>query len=165
MFAKPPITEGLSVSSSVRLFNHYSVSLGGVMSSTKENDPNPLYNYQRYNGRASARSQYKHFNVSLDADFGKMRNYLQNGGKDLTDFFTGSVNTSVVFSDVFSANAFLSYQQGQKGITGGETFYYGTSLVFNLKERVHLSLQYNSNFNGPITRVIEVYFLSISRLT
>jgi len=146
LFAKPPMTEGLSLSSGLRFFNHYTFSLGGVASSTKENSPNPIYNYQRYNGRASLRAQYKHFNFNFDGDYGKLRNNLQNEGKDLTNFFTGNLSSGIFFSDFISTNSFISYQQGQKGITGGEIFYYGISLIFNIKEKINLSLQYNSNF-------------------
>ncbi len=146
LFAKPPITESLGATAGVRFLKHFSINLGGIMSSTKENAPDPLFNYKRYNARVSMQAQYKKISVNLQGDAGKLENYLLNTGTSLTNFFTGSANTYFSIFDNLSINGSVSYQTGQKGITGSETAYYGFGINGSLTERYTLSLNYNSNF-------------------
>jgi hypothetical protein len=146
LVSKPPITENASVNTSVSFLKYFSLNFGGMMSSSKEDSPTPLFDYQRYNARVGFVSQFKHFNISIQGDGGKLRNYLVNEGVTMSDFFTGNLSTQLTFDKLFTANGNVSYQMGQKGITGSETIYYGVGMTTNFLKDYSLSFTYNSNF-------------------
>lgn len=144
--SNPPITQGAGVNTSVRFLKYFSIYLGAMMSSSKEAVPKPLFDYQRYNGRVGFNANFKRFNLSLHSDGGKLRNYLVDEGAVLTDFFTTNLSTNMTFEKLFTASGNISYQSGQKGITGSETVYYGLGLATSFSDKYILAFSYNSNF-------------------
>jgi len=65
----------------------------------------------------------------------------------LTNFYNGTFNIHYLFNKTISASGFVKYQGGkQYKITGYDRFYYGGSFMTNLKEKLSVSLQYNSNY-------------------
>ena len=146
LVSKPPISESAGINTSVTFLKYFSLNVGGVMSSSKEDSPNPLFDYQRYNARVGLVSQFKNFSISLQGDGGKIRNYLVDQGITMTDFFTANMSTNLSLEKLITANGNLSYQMGQKGITGAETIYYGVGLTTNFLKNYALSFTYNSNF-------------------
>lgn len=116
------------------------------MSSSKEDSPVPLFDYQRYNGRLGLNANFNKFGLTLHGDGGKLRNYLVDNGTTMTNFFTVNLSSYVSIKNYFMASGNVSYQAGQKGITGSETMYYGISLATDFSEKYSFSLSYNSNF-------------------
>lgn len=146
LVSKPPITRGAGVITNVRFFKYFSLNLGAMMSSSKEDSPHPLFDYQRYNARLGLNAQFKNFGLALHGDGGKLRNYLVSNGTTMTDFFTLNLTSHLSIKKLFMASGNISVQAGQKGITGSETIYYGVNLVTGFSEKYSLSLSYNSNF-------------------
>lgn len=146
LMGKPPITQGAGVSTSVRFLKYFSMNVGAMMSSSKEDAPTPLFDYQRYNARVGLNANFTKVNVSLYSDGGKLRNFLVNSGTTMTNFFTTNFNTSMTVKNWFSANGNVSYQAGQKGVTGTETVYYSLGMASGFSEKFQLSFSYNSNF-------------------
>lgn len=144
--SKPPITQGAGVTTNVRFLKYFSLNLGGMMSSSKEDSPVPLFDYQRYNGRLGLNANFNKFGLTLHGDGGKLRNYLVDNGTTMTNFFTVNLSSYVSIKNYFMASGNVSYQAGQKGITGSETMYYGISLATDFSEKYSFSLSYNSNF-------------------
>lgn len=144
--SKPPITQGAGVTANLRFLKYFSFNLGGMMSSSKEDSPNPLFDYQRYNARFGLNAQFSKLGITLHGDGGKLRNYLVENGTTMTDFFTVNLSSYMSFKKYFMASGNVSYQAGQKGITGSETMYYGLNLTTDFSEKYSFSLSYNSNF-------------------
>lgn len=163
LFSNFPLSESWTLFSAYHISKNHSISLGVMTFGTKDISLNPQFDYKKYNARLNIQSNFKPININLQADLGKMRNFLKESGVELSNFFTGSMNFYSTLSKVFSLNGFANYQYGQKGIVGPSEFYYGTTFSSNFEDKLSISLQYNSNFElKDYTRDRSLFSLDIS---
>lgn len=146
LYANMPHSKNINMTASYRLSPQNTLSLAGNMVSLEDQSPKPLFNYDKTSGRITLQSKIKAFNMSLIADVGKMQNKLPDVEVDESLFYNSTFTMFYVFNKSFSASAFTTYQGGQRNVTGYDQFYYGGSFIASLKERLSLSLQYNSNY-------------------
>lgn len=146
LYANMPHSRNINMTTSYRITAQNTLSLSGNMVSLEDQSPTPLFNYEKTSGRISLQSKVKSFNLSMNADVGKMKNKLPNIEVDESLFYNSTFTMFYLFNKNFSASAFTTYQGGQRNVTGFDQFYYGGSFIASLKERLSLSLQYNSNY-------------------
>ena len=146
LYSNMPHSKNINMTASYRISPQNTISLAANQVSLVDQSPKPLFNYDKTSGRMSIQSKIKSFNLALIADVGKMQNHLPEIKVDESLFYNSTFTMFYVFNKSFSASAFTSYQGGQKNVTGYDQFYYGGSFIASLKERLSLSLQYNSNY-------------------
>jgi len=147
LFSNAPFSKNLSFSAGYRISPKNSISLGAYSTSLKDRAPSPLFDYAKVNGRMNLQSKIGPMIVNFQGEFGKIQNFLGIVDGDLTTFYNGALSMNYQLNKTITANGFVNYQGGQQyKITGFDRFYYGTSVVANLKEKFSVSLQYNSNY-------------------
>jgi len=146
LYSNMPHGKNLNLSTSYRFTPKNSISLGGYISSMKDQSPIPLFDYKRTSGRLTIQSSMGNINLTLQGDLGKMANFLGVNGLEESLMYNGSLFVNYAHKKGFSAVAYATYQGGQKKISGSEFFYYGGSLSTKLFKGISTSLQYNSNF-------------------
>ncbi len=146
LYANMPHSKNINMTASYRISQQNTLSLAGNMVSLEDQSPTPLFDYDKTSGRISLQSKLKSFNLALIADVGKMQNHLPGIVVDESLFYNSTFTMFYIFNKSFSASAFSTYQGGQKNVTGFDQFYYGGSFIANMKDRLSLSLQYNSNY-------------------
>lgn len=147
LFSNAPFSKNLSFSAGYRMSPKNSISLGAYSTSLKDKAPSPLFDYSKINGRMNIQSKFGPMLMNLQGELGKIKNFLGIEDGDLTTFYNGALTINYQLNKTITANGFINYQGGQQyKITGFDRFYYGTSVLANLKENVTISLQYNSNY-------------------
>lgn len=147
LFSNAPFSKSLSFSAGYKLNANSSVTLGAYSSSLKDRAPKPLFDYEKYNGRVALQDKFGPMTLNLQGELGNIKNFLGKQDGDLTNFYNGTFNIHYLFNKTISSSCFVNYQGGkQYKITGYDRFYYGGSLMTNLKEKLSVSLQYNSNY-------------------
>ncbi|MDP4276366.1 MAG: hypothetical protein Q8914_01915 [Bacteroidota bacterium] len=146
LYSNMPFSKNISLTSSFRITPQNSISLGGYVMSMKDQSPNPLFDYKKTNGRLSVQSKIGHLNMVLMGDFGKMENLLDKTSNKQSLFYNGTLSMIYFLNKDITASSYGSYQGGQQMVTGYERFYYGGSLMGNIKDRLAVTFQYNSNY-------------------
>jgi len=147
LYSNAPFSKNLSFSTGIRISPNHSVSLGAYSTSLKDRAPSPLFNYNKYNGRIAFQNKLGPVMLNLQGEFGKIENFLGNENGDLTNFYNGAITMNYKLNNTITASGFVNYQGGkQYKITGYNRFYYGTSIVADVKENISVSLNYNSNY-------------------
>lgn len=145
LYSNMPISRSMNLTFSYRLTPENTVTLSGNQLSLKDQSPTPMFDYVKTSGRISLQNRFKLINVSLIADVGNMQNHLVVGNNESL-FINGTLNSYFLFSKKFTGSAFMTYQGGQKNITGYDQFYYGGTLTSSPTDNLSVSLQYNSNY-------------------
>jgi hypothetical protein len=146
LYSNAPISKNLSVSAGYRLSPNNTISFACFMLSLKDKSPVPLFDYLKYNGRVAIQSKFGSVSLALQGDFGKMQNFLGVSGNEFSNFYNGTLSLGYQLGRVMQARAFASYQGGKEMITGFDRLYYGGSIVTSIKDKLSLSIQYNSNY-------------------
>lgn len=145
LFSNMPYTKNINITTGYRLFNTSILSIGGYMIEALDRSPIPLFNYTKYSGRLSLQSSIKLFSMSLQGDYNKLFNWMNELNR-YSNTYAGSLNLGYHPGSIFTGNAYITYQGGEQGITGYDLFYYGSSFEANLNEKFLIRAQYNSNF-------------------
>jgi hypothetical protein len=147
LYSNAPYSKNLGFTAGFRINSKNSISLGVNSNSQKDRAPSPLFNYNQYNGRFLLQNEIGPLSLSFQGELGKIKNFLGTKDGDLTDFYTGALSMNYDFNKTFSANGFVNYQGGQQyKITGYDRFYYGGTVIANVKEKLSISVNYNSNY-------------------
>jgi len=146
LYSNMPISKSMNLTFSYRLTPENTLTISGNQLSLKDRSPVPLFDYSKMSGRISLQNRFKFINLSLIADMGSMQNKLVMNGMNESMFINGTLNTYFLFSKKFSGSAFMTYQGGQKNVTGLDQFYYGGTFTATPMDNLSVSLQYNSNY-------------------
>lgn len=146
LYANAPFSENLSFTTGFRITPFNTLTLGGFKMTIKDKSPVPLFNYSKSNGQIGIQNKFGRLGLKVQGELGKMENKLASKSEGLTVFYNGNASLLYSVSRTLSTSLFATYQGGQQMVTGFDQFYYGGSLMANLKERFQISVQYNSNY-------------------
>lgn len=146
LFANMPFSKNMNLTTSFRISPQNTISLSANQISLEDRSPTPLFNYTKTSARFNLQSKIKSINLAFNGDVGNMINRKDPNGIKESLYYNTTFTMYYLFSKRFSGNIFTSYQGGQKNITGVDRIYYGGSLKTSIKERLSVSVQYNSNY-------------------
>jgi hypothetical protein len=146
LYSNLPISKSMNLTFSYRITPENTITISGNQLSLKDQSLVPLFDYTKTSGRISLQNRFKLITLSLIADMGNMHNQMVVNGKSESTFINGTLNSYFMFSKKFTGSAFMTYQGGQKNITGYDQFYYGGMLTSTPMDNLSISLQYNSNY-------------------
>lgn len=147
LYSNAPISTNLNLSAGYRLNPKHVITLGVYSTSQKDKNPIPLFDYNKYNGRIALQDKFGTLSTNFQWELGKIESLLGTHDGDLTTFYNGTLSVNYDLNKTISTSGSVSYQGGkQYKIIGYDRFYYGGSLVADLKEKLSVSLHYNSNF-------------------
>jgi hypothetical protein len=159
LYANAPFSKNMFFTTFFRISpdNSLGISINSVL--LKDRGVKQLFDYTKYFGRFFLENKIRRFNFNIYGDYGKIINYLAINETKATDFYTGNLQLRYILNETFSMKGFINYEGGsQYQVTGHNRYYYGGSLLVNLK-KTFLSFDYQSDYE------LKEYFRDRSLLT
>ncbi len=146
LYKNAPSSTNININTSFRPNSFSTVTLSAHRSAFEDKSPYPIFNYKKDFGRIRTNLSLKSFNVNLQAEYGRIENFLKPE-IGMIDFYTANLQMRQDIGSVLAIQVFGNYHGGKEyKITGNNRFYYGGSILVNIHKKVYASIDYQSDY-------------------